>query len=99
MDDFEILETADIPREWTGKLMSSFGDSGIVGAMKKSGIDVRGSDYRARQNFVDSLSNTMRSLYVKGDPGLTKERRETFLALLPEWTESLDDLAALARNI
>ena len=37
------------------------------------------------------LSDTMRPM--------TNDQRETFLSLLPEWTESLEDLADLARNI
>jgi len=39
----------------------------------------------------NSLSDLMRPM--------TNDQRETFLALLPEWTGSMDDLAAAARSL
>jgi hypothetical protein len=101
------LEDADVPREWTGKiaavardLLGNFGGAEQrrqANALLNLRLDSRNRPLP--HQLADSISDGMRSLYVKGDPNLTKERRETFLALLPEWSESLKDLARLARNI
>lgn len=42
-------------------------------------------------NLVQNISNLMRPM--------TNDQRETFLALLPEWTESLDELAKAAKTV
>ena len=89
LEDFELLERADIPRKWTGKVMSAFKDNSIVGAMKNAGMDVSGTTSRTRQRFADSLSSAMRPM--------TNAQRETFLSLLPEWAGSIDDLAKAAK--
>jgi hypothetical protein len=50
------------------------------------------NDYAAiPQPVARNISDLMRTM--------TNDQRETFVSLLPEWGESLDDLADLARNI
>jgi hypothetical protein len=73
MADFKLLEDADIPREWTGKVLPA----------------IRSRSQQAYGNispvFAKQVSDAMRPL--------TNDQREEFLALLPEWTESLEDLS------
>jgi hypothetical protein len=98
MGDFELLESAGIPREWTGKVLDSLYRYGKQ-VVDSPGLNLRRiGDTRmpntlalfgpgGRSGIVsvaEKLSDAMRPL--------TNEQRETFLALLPEWTESLDDL-------
>ena len=85
MEDFENLELADIPRKWTGKIMkASGGDLSRLG--RKFGSQITGP-----KDIAISISDTMRPM--------TNDQRETFLALLPDWSGSLDDLAEAARNL
>jgi len=105
LGDFDLLESADIPREWTGKVLNSLyeygkqridsaafnlriiGDTNIPDTLALFGP----SGKSGIVSVAEKVSNAMRPM--------TNDQRETFLALLPEWTESLEDLAKAARTI
>ena len=86
MHDFSKLEKADIPREFTGKLLLALYQKNIP------------QGFRSREDLLQAISNAMRGMYVKGDPDLTKQYRETFLSILPEWEGSIENLAIAARS-
>jgi hypothetical protein len=96
MDDFALLENADIPREWTGKIVSAFGGrvprNGAEGVDRLIGdIPVGRGTTSYRDIVATKVSDIMRPM--------TNDQRETFLALLPEWSGSLDELADAARSL
>lgn len=97
MGDFADLEKADVPREWTGKIMRAIGrplwevadDMGnqLLGSTTPSGRPL----IVMSRNIAEGVSNSMRPM--------TNDQRETFLALLPDWSGSLDELAEAAKNL
>ena len=96
MDDFALLENADIPREWTGKIVSAFGGrvprNGAEGVDRLIGdIPVGRGTTSYRDIVATKVSDIMRPM--------TNDQRETFLSLLPEWSGSLDELAEAARSL
>ena len=88
MMGFDALEKADIPRKWTGRVYKALAE----GTHPVDTLD-------RLEDSAQDISNLMRQMYVKGDPETTLAHRETFLSLLPQWTESLDDLAEAARSL
>lgn len=102
--DFSDLEQADVPREWTGKIVRSlrkplweYADTHgekWLGSTTPSGRPL----IVMSETVARGISDAMRRMYVKGDPDLTRQYRETFLSLLPQWEGSLDDLAIAARS-
>jgi hypothetical protein len=96
MSDFALLENADIPREWTGKIVSAFGGrvprNGAEGVDRLIGdIPVGMGTTSYRDIVATKVSDIMRPM--------TNDQRETFIALLPEWSGSLDELADAARSL
>lgn len=97
MGDFADLEQADVPREWTGRIMKAVGrplwevadDVGnqLLGSTTPSGL----ARIVMSRHIAEAISDAMRPM--------TNVQRETFVALLPEWTGTLDELADAARTI
>jgi hypothetical protein len=121
MELFNELEQANVPRKWTGKLVSSILESEPqhllptylakpMEAMNDStrklylklypkisnriDIDaIRDPDDWFKE-VVDTTANVAKNL-----DSMTADQRETFLALLPEWEGSLDELLETARYL
>ena len=98
MRDFHHLEKADVPREYTGKIMSAFG--GRLPKYHKVVARLMGDDptdtFYDPQVIADAVSSSMR--------GLNKEQRDTFLTLLSDEVKSsngmtLVQLANMAKNL
>lgn len=83
---FAAMERADIPRAWTGKVAAALPDKLLYTFNR--GNYVSKWDEPAK---LKEISDAMRPM--------TNDQREEFLALLPEWTESLDDLANAVRML
>jgi hypothetical protein len=84
---FQNLENADIPWEYTGKTYK---------AMKKllsndPSFRMPPTDRGITSMEAQRLSDLMRPM--------TDDQRDTFLAMLPEWVDSLEELAEMARTI
>lgn len=113
MKEFNALEEADIPREWTGKVLKALKNSSV--RMHNTVLYDRGGAGNAVElsNFMRGLTNPEREVFLTVIPKtnslekainvfpsilpLTKSQRETFLALLPEWYGSFDELAEAAK--
>lgn len=86
MRRFAEAEDAGIPREWTGKTVRAYSESS---PFRQKALF---SSYNASpEPAMVQISNTMRPM--------TNDQRETFLALLPDWSGSLDELAETARSL
>lgn len=85
IDELKALEEADVPREWTGKVAAAAYNM-LKGRDNQRAMRLLENprDFYAYKQLPERLSRAMRPM--------TNDQRETFLALLPEWTESLDDL-------
>jgi hypothetical protein len=79
---FAKLEEADIPREWTGKVLMA------IKQRERSNIYGRPAD-RIGTSPYTGISRIMRPM--------TNEQRETFVSLYPEWEGTLEELANAAR--
>ena len=93
-DTLAALEEADVPREWTGKIAAAARDliEGSAGGARRAQILLQNPrDYYAYKQLPERFSRIMRPM--------TNDQRETFLALLPEWEGSLDELADAARSL
>jgi hypothetical protein len=89
-----LLEEADVPREWTGKITAVANDliEGSGGGAQRAQMLLQNPrDFFANKQLPTRLSRAMREM--------TNDQRETFLALLPEWSGSLDELAETARSL
>jgi len=91
MGDFATLERADIPRAWTGKIVSTAPLDYWPQYPALSQFKVSSTGPFAYQRAADELSKAMRPM--------TNDQRKTFLTMLPEWYGSLDDLANAARSL
>lgn len=87
---FYTLEKADIPREWTGKVLAALDNS-----LDKSGLEYNrllGYKYnRSADGLAKGISDLMRPM--------TNDQREAFLNLLPRWTGSLETAASAAKKL
>jgi len=86
MRRFAEAEEADIPREWTARVVKAY--SSISPFSQR---ELFKSVDKSPQPFLSQISEALRPM--------TNDQRSTFLALLPEWTESLDDLAEAVRTL
>lgn len=119
---FNELENANVPRKWTGKLVSSMLETDPPHLLPT---------YLAKP--METMSDSARKLYVELYPRISKYfkeddwagnwddwyenivdttadvarnvdsmpagQRETFMSLLPEWTESLEDLVFAVKEL
>jgi len=87
---FSDLESADVPREWTGKIAKKLWEAG---ALRVRGI---------ADNFIDDgnsgFLNSFKHISDAMRP-MTNEQRETFLNLLPRWTGTLETAASTAKKL
>jgi len=86
---FSELEKAGVPREWTGKVFTAMQQ--LPSHMIWPYADKIRAASSPRGAIAQVLSDFMRPM--------TNDQRETFLAMLPEWEGSLDDLADAARSL
>ena len=85
MQWFADMEDAGIPRRWTGKLAKKLWNT-------PTGPNIPFDDSQTGlATYFQNVSDSMRPM--------TNDQRETFLALLPEWEGSLDELADAARSL
>ena len=83
--DFDTLEKAGIPREWTGKVLNALG-----GQIPRS--NVLGVEFDAGGRMLaKQVSDLMRPM--------TNDQRQTFLNLLPRWTGTLETAAKAAKKL
>lgn len=86
MRRFFEAEDADIPREWTGPAVRAYS------ALSPFRQRTLFSSFNASPNpAMVQISETLRPM--------TGGQRETFLALLPEWDGTLDDLTEAAKAL
>lgn len=83
MREFATLENANIPREYTGKLLP-----GLHAYLRNVNPMMS-----LRPYLTDKLSQSVSKLMKD----LTPEQRDTFMSLLPEWNGHLDELAEAAK--
>lgn len=82
------LEDANVPRSYTGKLAAGWWNAGANAAKWLPSSDFQNYGAKAIPGKLSELLS-----------GMTNDQRETFLAMLPEWTDSLDELAEMARTV
>lgn len=94
MSTFADMENANIPRRYTGKIYKGVRErikSGIDGELKR--VFTPSGTFSFTEDTFDAqaLANIL-------EPMTHSERME-FLALYPEWVESLEDLVAAVRTL
>jgi hypothetical protein len=91
MRSFRTLEQAGVPRKWTGKVARKlpFDAWNKYPALSEFALSATGPfSYSGAANKLSKAMETM-----------SDEDINTFLALLPEWSGSLDELADAARSL
>lgn len=86
---FKELEDADIPREWTGRVVSVM--NRIPSTVYPPHIYRMHASGKPRAYIAQLLSDAMRPM--------TNDQREAFLNLLPRWTGTLEQAANAAKKL
>jgi hypothetical protein len=97
-NDFQRLEKAGVPREWTGKVLSAIYDIGssersspvnmlMLGVSNPKLFGV-GKGATGIPKIAQSISDIMRPM--------TNDQRSAFLSLMPRWPGNLDELGPFA---
>jgi hypothetical protein len=106
--DFGKLESAGIPREWTGKVLGALyafgrrkGEAPLnLNRVGSEGAPVFRTNTRTGiAKVAEETSQAMARLYVPNSPTTTKLMRDSFLDMLPSWSGSLDELANTVRAL
>lgn len=96
LEDFYILEKAGVPRRLTGKLQPKLPElmrnstyQHILRSNTSTKDDIKIGDY----------ARAFKETYGRYLSEMRPDQQETFLALLPDWSGSLDELAEAAKNL
>jgi len=95
LEDFYILEKSGVPRRLTGSLQPRLPEL----MRNKTYQSMLRNNTAAKDVGINDYAKTFKQTYGRYLSDLKPDQQETFLALLPEWTGSLDDLADAARGL
>jgi hypothetical protein len=102
-NDFSRLESAGVPREWTGKVLGALYDLGLTRSNNPAptnllrlgsdnpGVFGVGRGASGIPMIAEQVSDLMRPM--------TNDQRTVFVGLLPDWDDSIESLAKTVRNI